>query len=105
VRGDDYRIRELQERYAGHFLPYIQKKIDEEARAVSSSSRSNCRDFSAAAVPAFHEKQAIDVAAHNQKELAALITRLSLPFKGPNALTGPCDDQQVPTDHGAVADS
>jgi len=26
--GDDWKLPELQERYAGHFMPYLQRKID-----------------------------------------------------------------------------
>jgi len=29
VTGDDWRIPELQERYKGHFPPYLQRRIDE----------------------------------------------------------------------------
>lgn len=32
VTGDDWRLPELQERYAGHFSPYIQRRIDESRR-------------------------------------------------------------------------
>jgi SET domain-containing protein len=32
VTGDDWTRRELQERYAGHFLPYIQRRIDTSER-------------------------------------------------------------------------
>ncbi|KAL6051167.1 histone-lysine N-methyltransferase ATXR7 isoform X1 [Balamuthia mandrillaris] len=28
IRGSDWAIPELQERYRGHFLPYVQRKID-----------------------------------------------------------------------------
>jgi uncharacterized protein len=28
VTGDDWKIKELQERYAGYFSPYLQKRID-----------------------------------------------------------------------------
>lgn len=28
VTGDDWKIKELQERYGGHFSPYLQKRID-----------------------------------------------------------------------------
>jgi len=30
IRGDDWKIKELQERYKGHFLPYIQKRINNQ---------------------------------------------------------------------------
>lgn len=30
IKGDDWKIPKLQERYKGHFLPYIQRKIDKE---------------------------------------------------------------------------
>lgn len=33
VTGDDWRLPQLQQRYAGHFSPYIQRRIDAEARS------------------------------------------------------------------------
>lgn len=32
VTGDDWKIRQLQERYAGHWHPAVQRRIDEAAR-------------------------------------------------------------------------
>jgi len=80
VRGDDYRIFELQERYAGHYLPYIQRKIDEE-RALIKSNRivggagGDNNDFSAKAVKAFHIRENVDIVAHNKREVESLIAR------------------------------
>ncbi len=34
VRGDDWKRADLQERYAGYFSPYIQRRIDEMNRQV-----------------------------------------------------------------------
>ncbi len=34
VTGDDWRLEALQTRYAGHFSPYLQRRIDTAARAV-----------------------------------------------------------------------
>ncbi len=28
ITGDDWRLPELQRRYAGHFSPYLQRRID-----------------------------------------------------------------------------
>jgi uncharacterized protein len=39
VTGDDWRIAELQLRYAGHFSPYIQRRID-SARARAGARKS-----------------------------------------------------------------
>ena len=36
VTGDDWRLPALQARYAGHFSPYIQKRIDNARRAGAS---------------------------------------------------------------------
>ena len=33
VSGADWRLAELQERYAGHFSPYLQRRIDESLRS------------------------------------------------------------------------
>jgi hypothetical protein len=38
VTGDDWRLPELQERYAGHFSPYLQRRID-AARAERKAAR------------------------------------------------------------------
>jgi len=89
VRADDYRIVELQQRYRGHFLPYIQEKIDEEALAakngrVIGGAGGPRNDFSAAAVRAFHEAHPVDIEAHNRKATAALIAR----FANNGAATG-----------------
>lgn len=32
IRGSDWRKRELQRRYAGHFVPYLARKIERHAR-------------------------------------------------------------------------
>lgn len=29
IRGEDWKIKELQERYQGYFSPYLQRKIDQ----------------------------------------------------------------------------
>jgi hypothetical protein len=36
VTGDDWQLAELQSRYAGHFSPYIQKRIEKRRRAAAS---------------------------------------------------------------------
>ena len=84
VRGDDYRITELQTKYAGHFLPYIQKKIDDEAALVAKNGAGAVGgaggptgDFSAASVQAYHETHPVDVEANNRAGLAALIARFA----------------------------
>lgn len=84
VRGDDYRITELQTKYRGHFLPYIQKKIDDEAALVAKNGPGVVGgaggpngDFSAASVQAYHESHPVDVEANNRAGLAALIARFA----------------------------
>lgn len=42
VTGDDWKLPELQARYAGHFSPYIQKRI-EKARRPAASPRKAVR--------------------------------------------------------------
>lgn len=88
VRGDDYRIRELQDRYRGHFLPYIQKKMDEESalrlahpedKGIVGGAGGPTGDFSAAAVQAWHESHPVDVDAHNRRGLAELMARFAPP--------------------------
>ena len=39
VSGDDWRKPELQARYAGHFAPYLQKRIDKARRAPASARK------------------------------------------------------------------
>ena len=34
--GDDWRIEAIQERYAGHFLPYIARRIEAQKRRPAS---------------------------------------------------------------------
>ena len=41
VRGDDWRCPELQERYAGFFSPYIQRRIDRLHEGVCMKSPSS----------------------------------------------------------------
>lgn len=36
VTGNDWKLRDLQTRYAGHFSPYIQKRIDRQKRAAAA---------------------------------------------------------------------
>jgi len=40
VTGDDWRLAELQARYAGHFSPYIQRRIDEARRSGAGERKS-----------------------------------------------------------------
>ena len=40
VTGDDWRLPELQTRYAGHFSPYIQRRIDESRRSGTGARKS-----------------------------------------------------------------
>ena len=40
VTGDDWRLAELQTRYAGHFSPYIQRRIDEARRSGAGARKS-----------------------------------------------------------------
>jgi hypothetical protein len=90
VRGDDYRIAELQQRYAGHFLPYIQKKMAEDrdtlartgslvvgvgAEGAAANQHATLSDWSAAGAHAFHTAANIDIEAHNKRALEALIAR------------------------------
>jgi hypothetical protein len=42
VSGDDWRKPELQTRYAGHFSPYLQKRI-EKARRAPATARKTAR--------------------------------------------------------------
>lgn len=106
VRADDYRIVELQHKYRGHFLPYIQQKIDEEAQAAKSGrviggAGGPCNDFSAASVRAYHESHPVDIEAHNRRATAALIARFATnaPVNGLRALS--CKEN---VDNCSVAD-
>lgn len=36
ITGDDWKLPELQARYAGHFSPYIQKRIEKQRRAAAA---------------------------------------------------------------------
>jgi hypothetical protein len=80
VRGDDYRITELQAKYAGHFLPYIQRKIDEEraliqAGGIVGGAGGPDNRFDAASVRKYHQTTVVDIAAHNAREVAELVAR------------------------------
>ena len=82
VRGDDYRITELQHKYAGHFLPYIQRKIDEEqaimkAGGVIGGAGGPENKFDAASVRKYHQTTVVDIAAHNARGVAELVARFS----------------------------
>jgi hypothetical protein len=45
VTGDDWKIPELQERYDGYFMPYLQRKIDElRARAANDERPASGQD-------------------------------------------------------------
>ena len=39
VTGDDWKLPALQARYAGHFSPYIQRRIDAELRRIAEAAR------------------------------------------------------------------
>lgn len=39
VTGDDWQLPALQTRYAGHFSPYIQRRIDKQGRSVASTRK------------------------------------------------------------------
>ena len=43
VSGDDWKLTELQVRYAGHFSPYIQRRIDGERRKMADADRKRTR--------------------------------------------------------------
>lgn len=78
IRADDYRIVELQKRYAGHFLPYIAKRIAEEAEQMSQGviiggAGGDTNDFSAASVRAYHQSHPVNVAEHNRKGIESII--------------------------------
>lgn len=82
VRGDDYRIRELQQKYAGHFLPYIQRKIDEENQLMAAGGivggvGGPDNRFDAASVRAYHQCTKVDIAAHNARGVAELVARFA----------------------------
>ena len=82
VRGDDYRIRELQHRYAGHFLPYIAKRIEEEAELIArgctiGGAGGERNEFTAESVRAYHRRTNIDIEAHNKAGIKALVERFS----------------------------
>jgi hypothetical protein len=40
VTGDDWRLADLQARYAGHFSPYIQRRIDRSRRQGAGARKS-----------------------------------------------------------------
>jgi hypothetical protein len=40
VTGNDWMLPELQERYRGHFSPYIQRRIDKQGRGSSTTRKS-----------------------------------------------------------------
>jgi len=87
VRGDDYRIIELQERYRGHFLPYIQARIDSESEQQRSRHGlglglmqdgvcgSNNDDFRLESVRKWHDEHPVDVKQHNAKRMKELVER------------------------------
>eukprot|EP01087_Luapelamoeba_hula_P008221 TRINITY_DN2044_c0_g1_i4.p1 TRINITY_DN2044_c0_g1~~TRINITY_DN2044_c0_g1_i4.p1 ORF type:complete len:114 (-),score=24.57 TRINITY_DN2044_c0_g1_i4:92-433(-) len=37
ISGKDYRLPAVQERYRGHFMPYLQRKIEREAAAAANA--------------------------------------------------------------------
>jgi uncharacterized protein len=39
VTGDDWKLPELQTRYAGHFSPYIQRRIEKEGRKPAGARK------------------------------------------------------------------
>ena len=43
VSADDWKLPELQARYAGHFSPYVQRRIDAEKRRLEEASRKRAR--------------------------------------------------------------
>jgi len=43
VTGDDWKLTELQVRYAAHFSPYIQRRIDGERLKMADSARKRAR--------------------------------------------------------------
>jgi hypothetical protein len=97
VRGDDYRIVELQERYAGHFLPYIQKRISAEraiidAGGVVGGAGGPDNDFSAAAVRKHHQSERVDVAEHNRRGIEALVARFAMATSAPSSTSGSSPD-------------
>jgi hypothetical protein len=63
VRGDDWRILELQQRYQGHFLPYIAEKIARFPELARTTAQAR----------AAHDATPFDIVAHNQASLHKLI--------------------------------
>ncbi|HEX5132337.1 MAG TPA: SET domain-containing protein [Candidatus Krumholzibacteria bacterium] len=47
VTGDDWRLPELQSRYAGYFSPYLQRRIDHAASAPARKSASRGKSLGA----------------------------------------------------------
>ncbi len=43
VTGNDWKLTELQVRYAGHFSPYIQRRIEAERRKIAEADRKRAR--------------------------------------------------------------
>jgi hypothetical protein len=43
VTADDWKLPELQARYAHHFSPYIQRRIDAEQRRIEEAARKRAR--------------------------------------------------------------
>jgi hypothetical protein len=43
VSADDWKLPELQARYAGHFSPYVQRRIDAEKRRIEEAARKRAR--------------------------------------------------------------
>lgn len=39
VSGNDWKLPELQERYAGHFSPYIQRRIEKQGRGTAGARK------------------------------------------------------------------
>lgn len=81
VRGDDYRIIELQRRYAGYFLPYIQKRIRDESKLMAAGTivgpTEMKNDYSLQNVLRYHSTQNLNVAEHNRKGIDALVARFA----------------------------
>jgi hypothetical protein len=43
VTGDDWRLPELQARYAGHFSPYLQRRVDAARSLTAETARKSAR--------------------------------------------------------------
>ncbi len=50
ITGADWKLPELQERYAGHFSPYLQKRIDKSNSRNADTARKSGSDRRVAAV-------------------------------------------------------